>query len=148
MARADQNVGLRSHRSANQHRLPSSPQGSRQFWMTWTEAASCTLAVNEQLSTVAVDDVPLNLARIVGYIVQQREFDVRDDFSEGAANQMRDDLPVRQGAIRGGAHCAEIVLAQFRADRGTGKFTVRNWVEASGHHRFQIVRSHLVAKTP
>jgi hypothetical protein len=79
--------------------------------MTWAEAASRTLAVNEQLSTFAVDDVPLNLAGIVGHIVQQREFDVWDDLNEGAANQMRDDLPVRQSAIRGGAHCAQVVLA-------------------------------------
>ncbi len=44
---------------------------------------------------------------------------------EHAARQMRDDLPVGEGAIDAGAHGAEIALAQLRADRRAGEFEIR-----------------------
>src|SRR5512136_3369141 len=112
--------------------------------MTRAEAARGTLAMNEQLPTLSVDDVWLNLAGIVGYIVEQGEFSIWNDFAESAANQMRNDLPVCESTIRGGTHCAKIVLAQFRTDRGAGKFTIWNGPITLDHHGFQIVRSHLV----
>src|SRR6516165_8251599 len=114
--------------------------------MTRAEAAGCPFAMNEQLPAFTIDNVPLNLASVVRYVIQQRESRTWNDFDEGATNEMRDNLPVRQSAIRGGAHCAEIPLAKLRADGSTGKFAVRNWPEALAHHRFQVVCPDLMAE--
>src|SRR6516162_144046 len=114
--------------------------------MTWAEAARCPFAMNKQLPAFAIDNVPLNLASIVRYVIQQRESGFWNDFGEGATNQMRDNLPVRQSAIRGCAHCAEIPLAKLRAYGSTRKFAIRNWPEALAHHRFQVVSPDLMAE--
>ena len=81
--------------------------------MIGSEAPRCAFAMDKQLTTGAMDDVPFNLAGIVGYIVQERELYIGDDFAEGVPNQMGNDLPVRQSAIGGGPHGAQILLAQF-----------------------------------
>jgi len=82
--------------------------------------------MHEQLSSITIDRMLLNLTGVVRYVVEQRELRIRQDLAEGTTHKMCDDLAIGERAVGGGTHCAQIVLSQFRMNWGAGKFAIRN----------------------
>ena len=68
--------------------------------------------------------VGFDLARVVRHVEQQSEIGIGKEMAEDPARVMADDLAVGERAIDGGAHGAEIALADFRFDRRTGELAV------------------------
>ena len=62
---ADKNIRGSSHAAADQNRLPDRTKRCWQTFVTGTEGARRTLAVNKQLAALAVDHVRFDLAGIV-----------------------------------------------------------------------------------
>src|SRR3974377_2378122 len=81
-------------------------------------------AMNEQPPLDAVNDVPLQLARIVRYVVEDVEPGFRQNLRKGLAGEMSDYLTVGEGAIDPGTHRTEILLAQVRINRSGGQLAV------------------------
>src|SRR4029079_11887007 len=113
--------------------------------MPWTGAAGGAFAMHEQLSSITIDRMLLNLTGVVRYVVEQRELRIRQDLAEGTTHKMCDDLAIGERAVGGGTHCAQIVLSQFRMNWGAGKFAIRNRPIPLNHHALEIVRPNLMA---
>ena len=69
-SRSYEHVRRRSHRAANEHRLPHRSQSGREHRMARAERTSRPFAVNEQLLLLAVDQVLFHFARVVGHVIQ------------------------------------------------------------------------------
>src|SRR6266536_3681323 len=81
-------VRRRPHAAADQHRLAGFGERARQFRVTGTECARRALAMNEESPPAAVDDMVLDLARVVRNIVEQGKDRIRQYRPDDAACQM------------------------------------------------------------
>ena len=92
--------------------------------MPRTKGPGRAFAMHVELPQLASDAVLFQLAGVVRYVVQQRQLRRRQQLGEHLAHQVRQDLPVGQRAVDGGAHGPQVFLAEFRVDRCTGQLAV------------------------
>src|SRR5690606_32475661 len=96
---------------------------------------------------LAVDRVVLGLARVVRDVVQHDEPRLRQHAPERLAGQMRDDLPIREGAVGRRGHRAEIGLAERRAYRRARELSIGQAYAVllrRGRHLAQELRADLM----
>ena len=93
--------------------------------------------------------VQLLLADVVRDVVEQPPAEPGQQAAKRLAAEVREDLPVGEGAVHRRTHGAEITLPEDGADRRTGELTVRQAQAMRGRsdrHVAQVVGAHLVAK--
>src|SRR5688572_32339127 len=78
-----------------------------------------------QLSRCSVDAMLFHLARVVRYVVEQRQLRFRENIRKDLPHEMREDLAIRKRTVDRGAHCAQIPLTDVGIDRGACKLTIR-----------------------
>ncbi len=118
--------------------------------MAGAEGARCALAVHVQATRLAVDRVRLELAGVVGDVIDQGQVGSWQHVREHLAGQVGDDLTVGQGTVDRGAHRAEVGLPQRGFDGCAGKFAVGQldaipW--RSDHHLPEEFGTDLVAQS-
>ena len=79
--------------------------------MTGRQGRRRALAVDIKRRLAAIDLVLLDTARVVGNIVEQRQVRTEFERRKRLADEVHQDLPVRQRTVDGGPHGAEVFLA-------------------------------------
>ncbi len=92
--------------------------------MAGTEGARRPLAMHVQVARAAVDDMGFRLAGIVRDVEQKIEPRLREEPPHRLAGEVAEDFTIGESAIDGGAHRAEIALAELGPDRRAGEIAV------------------------
>src|SRR5215467_4325330 len=117
--------------------------------MAWTKSPRGSLAMHEQRFLDTANDMLFDLARVVGHIVQKLQSGFRLNLGESLPRQMRQNLTIGQGAVDAGPHGAEVFLAEWRMDRGTGQLTIRKFealCRRTLHHPAEEVCADLMSQ--
>ena len=93
--RTCQNIGSRTHRTADEHRLAYRPQRFGHFSMPWAEAARRALAMHIELRRALF----LNLACVLRHIVQRCDLRIGNSIGQDTAQQMGKALPIGERTI-------------------------------------------------
>src|SRR6516162_8741295 len=93
--------------------------------MTGGKGARSALAMDQNVFPFAVYHVALALGDVVADVVDQLQPRFRSENApEGAAQKMKNRLPVGPGEIRRGAHGTQIGLAFGRLNRDASKLAI------------------------
>src|SRR4030095_14357515 len=87
-----EDVGSGAHGATDQDRLPCGTQRLRNVGMTRPERACRALAMHVERTGAVVTAMLFDLARVVRYVVEQRQMRARQDPGKRLAHNAREDL--------------------------------------------------------